>query len=188
MLNPKPYGLDLLVSDLRTLSARYPSEHELLQHVRPLAKRMAADPSWLRPEHYECDEQQGFGVHVLHEEADHTLAVFALAWLPGRGAPPHNHGTWAVIAGVDGAETNTYWKRMDDRTQPGHAVLRDCGSKKILPGQTCILTSDAIHSVTNTTERVTLSLHIYGKHLNFTGRSQFDPGAETEKPFILAMR
>jgi predicted metal-dependent enzyme (double-stranded beta helix superfamily) len=92
------------------------------------------------------------------------------------------------VAGVDGAETNTYWKRTDDGSQAGHAVLKSCGSKKILPGEVCILTSDAIHSVTNATERVTLSLHIYGKHLNYTGRSQFDPDAEAERPFILAVR
>jgi predicted metal-dependent enzyme (double-stranded beta helix superfamily) len=188
MLNPKPYGLDTLVHDLRAITGSAATEHEILTRVRPLAKRMAADPGWMRPEHYVCDEEQGFGVHVLHEEPDHTLAVFALAWLPGRGAPPHNHGTWAVVAGVDGAETNTMWKRLDDGARPGYAELRRSGSKKIRPGDVYILTSDAIHSVTNETERATLSLHIYGKHLNYTGRSRFDPDAQTERPFILKVQ
>ena len=188
MLNPKPYGLDHLVEDLRAISRLGVSEHEVLKKVQPLARRMAADPSWMRKEYYECDSTQGFGVHLLHEETDHSLAVFALAWLPGRGAPPHNHGTWAVVAGVDGAETNTYWKRTDNGTVAGHATLKNCGSKKIRPGQVCILTSDAIHSVTNETERVTLSLHIYGKHLNFTGRSQFDPEAQEERPFVISVK
>jgi hypothetical protein len=22
-----------------------------------------------------------------------------VSWLPGRGTPPHDHGTWAVVAG-----------------------------------------------------------------------------------------
>jgi predicted metal-dependent enzyme (double-stranded beta helix superfamily) len=80
------------------------------------------------------------------------------------------------------------WKRLDDRSRPGHADLRSSGSKKIRPRDVYTLPSDAIHSVTNETQRVTLSLHIYGKHLNHTGRSQFDPAAQTERPFILAVK
>jgi hypothetical protein len=32
---------------------------------------------------------------------------------------------------------------------------------------------------------VTISLHVYGKHVNYTIRSQFDPARNGEKPFIL---
>jgi predicted metal-dependent enzyme (double-stranded beta helix superfamily) len=188
MLNPKSYGLEELTGDLRAIAAQFSDEHEILTRVRPLARRMADTPTWLRREHHSCDEAQGFGVHLLHEEPDHALAVFAIAWLPGRGAPPHNHGTWAVVAGVEGTEKNTYWRRLDDRSRPGHAELRACGAKLIRPGGVYILTSDAIHSVTNETRRVTVSLHIYGRHLNYTGRSQFDPQSESEKPFLLAIR
>ena len=42
-----------------------------------------------------------------------------------------------------------------------------------------------IHSVLNPTEKVTVSLHTYGKHLNFTGRSQFDVDGKIEMPFII---
>jgi hypothetical protein len=44
-----------------------------------------------------------------------------------------------------------------------------------------------IHSVINDSERVTLSLHVYGKHINFTRRSQFDLEEQTEKPFIVKL-
>jgi hypothetical protein len=37
----------------------------------------------------------------------------------------------------------------------------------------------------NETDRVTVSLHVYGKHVNYTIRSQFDPARKIEKPFIL---
>jgi hypothetical protein len=47
--------------------------------------------------------------------------------------------------------------------------------------------SGAIHLVWNETDKVTLSLHIYGKHINFTGRSQFDLESQTETPFILKL-
>ena len=44
---------------------------------------------------------------------------------------------------------------------------------------------DSIHSVVNETARVTLSLHVYGKHVNYTTRSQFDPRLETETTYIV---
>jgi predicted metal-dependent enzyme (double-stranded beta helix superfamily) len=44
---------------------------------------------------------------------------------------------------------------------------------------------DDIHAVINETDRVTLSLHVYGKHINYTGRSQFNPDKKTETPFVL---
>jgi hypothetical protein len=44
-------------------------------------------------------------------------------------APPHNHGTWAVVAGVDGLEKNVFWKRVDDGSRPGYAEIVKAGEK-----------------------------------------------------------
>ncbi len=107
------YTLDEFVEDLRTVAAEEEDANMILLRVSPLAERLALSKEWLLPEHYECDKEQGFTAHLLHEEADHALAVFAISWLPGRGAPPHNHGTWAVVAGVDGDEKNIFYKRLD---------------------------------------------------------------------------
>jgi hypothetical protein len=30
-----------------------------------------------------------------------------------------------------------------------------------------------------------MSLHTYGRHINFTGRSEFDPEGKREKPYIV---
>jgi hypothetical protein len=43
------------------------------------------------------------------------------------------------------------------------------------------------HTVWNYTGKVSLSLHTYGKHINFTGRSEFDPEAKTEKQFVVTV-
>ena len=40
-----------------------------------------------------------------------------------------------------------------------------------------------IHSVWNDTDDVTVSLHVYGLHVNHTQRSQFDPATRTETPY-----
>jgi predicted metal-dependent enzyme (double-stranded beta helix superfamily) len=181
------YALSDFVNDLRAIASATTDPGEIASRVRPLARDLALAKTWLRPQHYTCDEERGFGVHLLHEEPDHTLFVIAAAWLPGRGVNPHNHGTWAVVAGVDGRETNSFWKRLDDRSQPGHARIRKQGEKVFGPGDVVTLLPDAIHSVRNETDAVTVSLHVYGYNLNLTNRSEFDPEHDVERPVVLKL-
>lgn len=173
------------VSDLRTITAGTADPCALVERVAPLVRDLALSKAWLQARHYECDTEQGFGAHLLHEEDDHTLAVIAGAWLPGRGVPPHDHGTWAVVAGVDGSERNTLWTRVDDGSRPGHAEIRKERDLVVGPGDVVTFQPGAIHSVVNDSDRVTLSLHVYGRHVNHTLRSQFDPEGKIERPFIL---
>ena len=187
-MDTSAYSIAQLAGDLREISAQTKDEREILSRARPLARRVAlAKDSWLKPHMYEADPEQGFGVHLLHEEPDHTLAIFAVSWLPGRGTPPHDHGTWALVAGVDGPEMNKFFERVDDQTRPGHAELKKNGEKVFGVGEVLAMPTGGIHIVWNETDKITLSLHIYGKHINFTGRSQFDQEKQTESPFVLKL-
>jgi len=42
-----------------------------------------------------------------------------------------------------------------------------------------------IHAVRNETDQITLSLHTYGMHINYTNRSQFNPETKEKKDFIV---
>lgn len=184
-MKERAYGLADYVADLRSIVARTTDDEAVIRQVRPLARRLAESKTWVEPRMYTCDEEQGFGVHLLHEEPDHTLAVFALAWLPNRGTPPHDHQTWAVVAGVEGSEKNIFWKRGDDGSRPGYAELEHNGERTYGPGDVVAFLPQQIHTVWNETDAVTLSLHTYGKHINFTGRSEFDPEKNTATPFVV---
>lgn len=153
----------------------------MLSAVKPLLLRLAKSSSWRSPQLYECDTDQGFGVTVLHEEPDHRLWLVAVSWLPGRGAQPHNHGTWAVVAGVDGEESNILWRRRQGR-------LERQSEETVGPGAVVGFLPQAIHSVTNEGRRTTLSLHVYGTNLNCVERSQFDPNTGIERPFKLRVQ
>jgi len=168
------YTLDRYVEDLKRISKETDNEDEIIRQVSPLAQRMAVDKVWLDQKYFDADPEQGFGVHVLHEEPDHTLAVFAVSWLPGRGTPPHDHGTWVVVAGVEGIERNVRYRRLDDRTQSDYAKLEVKHDFVADEGELVCIRSGGIHSVHNETDGVTLSLHTYGKHVNYTVRSQYD--------------
>lgn len=180
------YDVGRFVADLRRARAEGGDERSMIRRVRPLALRLASEKDcWLTPEMCRPDPEQGFGVHILHEETDHALTVFVASWLPGRGAPPHDHGTWAVVTGIEGVERNTFWRRVDDRSRPGYAELERAGEKAFGPGAAVALPAGMIHSVRNDTPVTTVSLHVYGMHVNHTVRSQFDPERRTETPFKL---
>lgn len=182
------YGFDAFVDDLRTAAGSKADDRAAIRAVIPLVKRMAENEHiWLKPEHYTCDEEQGFGVHLLHEEPDHSLAVFAFSWLPGRGAPPHDHGTWAVVAGVDGLERNVNWRRNDDRAIPDHCDIEVANQIVVEKAQVLSFMPDDIHSVHNDTEAVTVSFHVYGRNVNYTGRSKFDPNTGEVEKFVVAI-
>jgi len=180
-----PYSLDQYVQDLRTITGEETDPVRITDRVAPLAKKFAQSPGWLRPEHRECDAEQGFGVHLLHEEPNHDLAVFVLSWLPNRGTTPHNHKTWAVVVGMEGQEQEVNWDRLDDGAKPGYADLKRGEAHVMTAGEVARCYPEHIHSVWNVGKDISMSLHTYGRHINYTGRSEFDPEARREKPYLV---
>lgn len=179
------YSLPQYVEDLRTITAETSDENEIINRVGLLAQRVVADKSWLQPKYYETDAEQGFGVHLLHEEPDHSLAVILVNWLPGRGTPPHDHGTWAVVAGIEGVERNVRYKRIDDASRANYAELEVEQDFNANEGELVCMKTGGIHKVTNETDRMTLSLHTYGRHINHTNRSQFNLDTNERKEFVV---
>jgi predicted metal-dependent enzyme (double-stranded beta helix superfamily) len=181
------YTLPQFVDDLRSVAGGNDDVHDILKRVPAYAVRYAASGDIRRRCNREADAAQGFGFQLLHEEPDHSLAVGALSWLPGRGTPPHNHGTWAIVVGVEGDEVNVFYKRMDDGSRPGHAQLQELSTKTFSPGHALAMPPHIIHAVRNDSDKLTVSLHVYGRNINFTGRSKFDPAASTEEPFVVTI-
>ena len=177
------YGVEDFVADLRRITAETAVESEIFDQLGPLAQRLVADKSWLKPEYYETDPEQKFGVHVLHEEANHSLAVFMVSWEPHSGVGPHDHGTWAMIAGVEGVERNTSYARLDDRGRDGYAEIEVKSEILAGPGDLVCMKNGGIHSVWNDSDQITLSIHTYGMHVNYTERSLYDPENNSAEAF-----
>ncbi len=122
-MSDQVYDLSQYVEGLRRITCEETDDKKILQRVAPLAQKFAATPGLIKDEFYDCDEEQGFSVYLLHEEKDHSNAVFVLAWLPDRGTLAHNHKTWGVVVGIEGEERETWWLRKDNGSKPGYAEL-----------------------------------------------------------------
>ena len=177
------YSLRQFVADLRSITAAVGDEREVLRRVAPLAERLAATLSLMSEPAIHSIIEKGFSFNLLHEEPDHMLAVALLTWLPSGATLPHNHGTWGVVVGLEGAERNILWRRVDDGSQAGYAELERVGAMDCVNGQAVVLPSSTIHSVENTTDQPSVSLHVYGKNVYYTGRSHFDIVNNRELPW-----
>jgi rhodanese-related sulfurtransferase/predicted metal-dependent enzyme (double-stranded beta helix superfamily) len=128
------------------------------------------------------------GIYRLSEDPDHRFALYASAGGPGKKVPPHNHTTWAVIAGVHGAERNVVYDRLDNGAREGFVQLREAPAKeKTLKNGDFIsyLPDDFHHIETPAGSGTALHLHFYGLALDhLPNRVSVDMAAGTAKRFM----
>ena len=93
--------------------------------------------------HFPVSAQNPAQVYRLAEDRDGHFALYVSAGLPGKSQPPHDHTTWAVIAGIRGNERNVFYRRertadpAHDQSHHGEADRRDS-----LPAQIAALPLD----------------------------------------------
>ncbi|MBM3649285.1 MAG: hypothetical protein FJX11_15995 [Alphaproteobacteria bacterium] len=112
------------------------------------------------------------GIYRLSEDPDHRFALYASAGGAGKKVPPHNHTTWAIIAGVHGAERNVVYDRLDNGAREGFVQLREAPAKEktLRRGDViCYLPEDFHHIETPIASGAesgdALHLHFYGLSL-----------------------
>jgi predicted metal-dependent enzyme (double-stranded beta helix superfamily) len=86
---------------------------------------------------------------------------------------------------MEGEEKEISYDRLDDGATPRHADLKRGGEQVITAGEITRCYPEHIHSVWNVGKSVSMSLHTYGRHINCTGRSEFDVERKLEKPYAI---
>lgn len=128
------------------------------------------------------------GIYRLSEDPDHRFALYASAGGAGKKVPPHNHTTWAIIAGVHGAERNVVYERLDNGAQESVVQLREAPSKEktLKRGDVIAFLPDDFHHIeTPADSGNALHLHFYGLSLeHLPGRVTVDLKAGTAKRFM----
>ncbi|WP_169400814.1 cysteine dioxygenase family protein [Thalassobaculum salexigens] len=174
--------IETLVADIRRILREEPAGDAMLTALVERLAPLAADTSWIDEDLYETDAAQGFGISILHEEPGDGFLLETVCWEPGRGVAPHDHQTWGVVMGLTGEEINVDWRRTDDGSAPGKAALEQAGETVVTGGVVKTFRPDDIHSIRNASQRPSLSLHLYGRSLAKTDRSEFNPLSGTVVP------
>jgi predicted metal-dependent enzyme (double-stranded beta helix superfamily) len=166
------YSVRDLIADLRDMKERGVKEDEMLREAPDLVKRLVLmKHNWLRSYMYEPNRaaSEGSSSYRIHEEPDHTLGLYVVTWPPTTETQPHDHGTWVVVAGLEGREIHHRWKRAGD------TEVERSGEDRIETGTIVTLPADAIHSFENDSGAVSVTLQLYGMNTDYTAHRNFTP-------------
>ncbi len=151
------------ISDIRGIEAERGVNPGALDAIKGVLLQLAGRRELFPEDHFPFGEDDGNGVvYRLSEDDDHRFALYASTGIPGKGVPPQNHTTWAVIVGVHGEEHNIFYERTDDASENGIGELRQTGEFTVSFGCGVALMPDDIHSISVTGEEKTVHLHMYG--------------------------
>ncbi|PLP99351.1 rhodanese-like domain-containing protein [Cupriavidus pauculus] len=124
--------------------------------------------------HFPVSASNPAQVYRLAEDLDGRFALYVSAGLPGKAQPPHDHTTWAIIAGITGRERNNFYAR--ERTaDPARDTLREIEEFDVVAGTSVTLLPDDVHTIELIGEENGLHLHFYGLALDrLAGRVVFE--------------
>ena len=100
--------------------------------------------------------------YLLAENPDAGAALYLVSILPFGPSPIHDHGTFAIIAGLSGFEHNTVYARAKNESGAGKATLEVNRTLELGPLDALALMPNDIHHIDNQRSLPTRHLHLYG--------------------------
>ena len=98
-------------------------------------------------------------LYLLAEDENRQFALYLQACAPGLDVPPHNHATWAVIAGMEGMEQNRFYRRLDTGAE-------ETGRFDVVNGTGVAMLPEDLHSIHIHGDQPVLNFHMYGRALD----------------------
>lgn len=92
----------------------------LTVRVVPLLPCLLQNPEEILPE-FRKRRPERQGRYMLRRAPNFNIT--AVVWGPGDGAPPHNHETWGLIGVLENEIHEKRFRRLDDRSVSGRAVV-----------------------------------------------------------------
>ena len=162
--------LDRFISRAQALCECNPEPADCVVALAPLMLELAGKAnSFLEPRHFKSDAG-GYSRNLVYDAPDGSLSLYALVWLPGQWTPVHDHGSWGVVAVLEGVlEERNYVRLSEDRGADEGIELARGGV--ILLGRGAVTSfvpnPDHIHMTGVPRDRArAVSLHLYGRTMS----------------------
>jgi len=184
-----------LIGRVRAIEAKEGVTRAALEAIKAELIGLAMRDELFPPAHFQNTPGRPGTIYHLAEDADGRFALYGSAGVPGKAQPPHDHTTWATIAGVYGDEHNVFYACDDRDRVPGEGRLRKTDEFTVRKGNACALMPTDFHTIEVTSAIESLHLHLYGKTLeDLPDRVTFPSGAGGKyarfmaKPVVLSPR
>ncbi len=157
-----------------------PPEEVILDRGAQHLRALVSSDDWLDDQFAAADSTY-YQQFLLYADARERFSVVSFVWGPNQFTPIHNHTVWGLIGVLRGAETSQAFKWN------GPGQLIENGPPTRLSQGTVEAVSPRIgdiHQVRNAlTNRVSISIHVYGANIGAVRRSVFKEDG-SEKLFI----
>jgi predicted metal-dependent enzyme (double-stranded beta helix superfamily) len=160
------YGVEAFINECHSICQEFVSPADIVQEVCPALEKLTRDPSFLKPEHF-APNPDHYARHPVFLCEKGTLSLFTMVWDPGQWTPVHDHGTWGVVAVVQGVLEERNFIRVDNRQRDDSGIVLSRGGLSLLgvgSVTTFVPNPDHIHrtGVSRSRSRA-VSLHLYGR-------------------------
>jgi len=168
------FGLNDYVRTIEGVLDRRPANRVIIREVSAATKRLVADDRWLE-ERFRIGSPDYYTRHLLHRDPRNRFVVLALVWMPGQMTPIHDHSCWGVMGILQNGLEEVCYDRLDDGKRPDFAELELSRGTDVGRGSVAYLLPpyEEIHRIGNTSDKPTISLHVYGRDLDEV--NVFDP-------------
>lgn len=151
-----PMSLQAFCSEVGRLVAAVP-DSEAPALAAGLLPGLLANPGLLAPEHRTVPKGP-YGRHAVFVCPEDRFSVLAMVWPAGVVSPVHDHLTWCAFGVYEGVlEESRYAPAGDGTAERVASQIHHPGDVGTLP-----VDASDIHSMSNPTDRATVSIHVYG--------------------------
>ncbi|XAH23800.1 rhodanese-like domain-containing protein [Xylophilus sp. GW821-FHT01B05] len=155
----RSHAVESFLREARTLLASRGADG--LQKVSQALVRLGQRSELFPAAHFPVSADRPAQVYRLAEEGDGRFALYVSAGLPGKAQPPHDHTTWAIIAGIAGNERNVVYQR-EATADPLRDRLVEQRTVDVASGSAIVLSPTDVHTIELIGDQPGLHLHFYG--------------------------
>jgi predicted metal-dependent enzyme (double-stranded beta helix superfamily) len=146
--------------------------------MSPLLEELLADPSLqTQARSWPACSQGGERAEnlIFYEDPDYRFVINGLIKSPKTRTQIHDHAhNWTLYGVLDGTETIERYERLDDRSRPEYAELRQTAKVKVGPGKIDLVRPYEIHAEESGEER-TVAIIIRAEKAGGFLQGRYDP-------------
>ena len=169
------------VDEVRRIEQREGVTRQSLNHIAQALLRLADDETLFTEDDFPNPSPgTPARLYLLNEDQDGRFALYLTCAMPGGAVRPHNHNTWAVVAGLSGCEENFFYDRVSGGEAPGPAHIKLTETVRVFGGESVVMLPQDIHSVATPGSQPRRHFHMYGMSLErLTDRLAYDVDANS---------
>jgi predicted metal-dependent enzyme (double-stranded beta helix superfamily) len=166
------------IRDVTGIVQKNNDEAALLREVSASLKSILGKPDWL-PAAYIKPRSDRYAQYPLYVAADGSFSVVSFVWSPGQSTPVHDHTVWGVVGIHQGVERTEAFREVDGQLAVTKVI--DAGVGEV--GAVSPAIGD-VHRVSNVSDEVAVSIHVYGGDIGRINRHVFDEASGQASEFV----